>query len=193
VVVCAGKTSAAQPWRWRNADNMRTTMGQRQVDGKQGSAHDGGLCSHDSWPKKGKALAGWRVLSRVGAGGKPKLGDTRRNKGSARSQGKGARAAMTAAAPASDRLGSALRRWRVCAAARAGSGQHTNNELTRLGPASARRLGPQQGEGMVLTSVTTGRRDGRRGRDGGRAVAAKPEAERVLEQRKQGFSSAKRK
>jgi hypothetical protein len=46
---------------------------------------------------------------------------------------------------------------------------------------------------MVLISVTTGRRDGRRGRDGGGAAAAKPEAERVLEQRKQGFSSMKRK
>jgi hypothetical protein len=46
---------------------------------------------------------------------------------------------------------------------------------------------------MVLTSVTTGRRDGRRGRDGGGEVAAKPEAEWVLEQRKQRFSSMKRK
>jgi hypothetical protein len=50
------------------------------VDGKRGGAHDGGLCSHDSWPKRGKALARWRVLSRVVAGGKPKLGDTRRTK-----------------------------------------------------------------------------------------------------------------
>jgi hypothetical protein len=48
VVVCAGKTSAAQLWQWHNADNMRTTMGHRQVDGKRGSAHDGGLCSHNS-------------------------------------------------------------------------------------------------------------------------------------------------
>jgi hypothetical protein len=56
-VVCAGKTSAAQPWRQHKADDMRTTTGQRRVDGKQGSAHDEGLCSHDSWPKKGKALA----------------------------------------------------------------------------------------------------------------------------------------
>jgi hypothetical protein len=50
------------------------------VDGKRGSAHDEGLCSHDSWPKKGKALARWRVLSRVGADGKSKLGDARRTK-----------------------------------------------------------------------------------------------------------------
>jgi hypothetical protein len=80
VVVCMGKTSAAQLWRWHNTDNMRTTMGQRQVDGKRGSAHDGGLCSHESWPKKGKALARWHVLSCVGADGKPKLGDARRTK-----------------------------------------------------------------------------------------------------------------
>jgi hypothetical protein len=36
----------------------------------------------------------------VGAGGKPELGDTRRNKGMTPLQGKGARTATTAAAPA---------------------------------------------------------------------------------------------
>jgi hypothetical protein len=152
-VVCAGKTSAAQPWRWHNADNMHMTTGQRQVHGKRGSAHDGGLCSHDSWSKKGKALARrWRA-QRVGAGGKPELGDTRRYKGTARSQGKGARAMTMAAAPAKrparldGRLsgdgGSARRR---------GAGQRSkngteNSELTRLGSASARRPGPQLGRG----------------------------------------------
>jgi hypothetical protein len=33
---------------------------------------------------------------------------------------------------------------------------------------------------MMLTSVTTGRRDECRGRDSGRVAAAKPEAERAL-------------
>jgi hypothetical protein len=37
--------------------------GQRWADGERGSAHDEGLCSHDSWPKKGRALARRRVLS----------------------------------------------------------------------------------------------------------------------------------
>jgi hypothetical protein len=54
--------------------------GQRRVDGERGSVHDEGLCSHDSWPKQGKALARrWRA-QRVGAGGIPELGDTRRTK-----------------------------------------------------------------------------------------------------------------
>jgi hypothetical protein len=54
--------------------------GQRWVDGERGSVHDESLCSHDPWPKKGRALARRRVLSRVGAGGKPKLVDARRTK-----------------------------------------------------------------------------------------------------------------
>jgi hypothetical protein len=48
VVVCAGITSAAQPWRWHNADNMcttrvcaHTTPGQR----KAGPSLDGGVLS----------------------------------------------------------------------------------------------------------------------------------------------------
>jgi hypothetical protein len=99
VVVCAGKTSAAQPWRWHNADNMRTTMGQRQGDDKPGSVHDEGLHSHNSRPKTGKVMARWRVLSRVGAGGKPNLGDARRTKERHNCKAK-EHAAMTAAAPA---------------------------------------------------------------------------------------------
>jgi hypothetical protein len=92
VVVCAGNTSAAQPWRWHKADNMHTTKGQKQGDGKRGSAHDEGLCSPDSWPKKGRAFARrWRA-HRVGADSKLKLGvrsseqryDTIARQGSAR-------------------------------------------------------------------------------------------------------------
>jgi hypothetical protein len=41
------------------------------------------------------------------------------------------------------------------------SGQHSNNELTRLGPASARRPGPQQGEGFgAHLALRTRRRGG---------------------------------
>jgi hypothetical protein len=57
---------------------------------------------------------------------------------------------MMVAAPASDRLGS-MDGSQVTAGLRGGtvwdSGQQTNSELTRLGPASARRPGPQQGRG----------------------------------------------
>jgi hypothetical protein len=74
VVVCAGNTSAAQPWRWHNADNMHTTKGQKQGDGKRGSAHDEGLCSPDCWPKKGRAFARRWCAQRVGADGESELG-----------------------------------------------------------------------------------------------------------------------
>jgi hypothetical protein len=74
MVVCAGNTSAAQPWRWHKADNMHTTKGQKQGAGKQGSAHDEGLCSHDPWPKKGRAFARrWRAQC-VGADSEPEPG-----------------------------------------------------------------------------------------------------------------------
>jgi hypothetical protein len=55
------------------------------------------------------------------------------------------------------------------------SGQHTSSELTWLGPASARRPGPQQGRASVLTS--------RSGRDDEVVERA---AWNGLEQRKQG-------
>jgi hypothetical protein len=74
----------------------------------------------------------------------------RRNKGTTPLQGKGARAATTAAAPAkrparldgrlSSDGGSARRRG-------AGQWSTTNSECIRLGPALARRPGPQQGRG----------------------------------------------
>jgi hypothetical protein len=40
------------------------------------------------------------------------------------------------------------------------SGQHTSSELTRLGPASARRVGPQQGEGFSAHLALWTRRRG---------------------------------
>jgi hypothetical protein len=57
---------------------------------------------------------------------------------------------MTAVAPSSDRLGSMAGSQATVGlrgGAVQGSGQHTNSELTWLGPASARRPGPQQGRG----------------------------------------------
>jgi hypothetical protein len=85
MLVCAGKRSAAQPWRWHNADNMcttrvcaRTTPGQI----KAGPSLDGGMLS--VWVP---------TASRNSV-------CARRNKCTTRLQGKGARAATTAAAPA---------------------------------------------------------------------------------------------
>jgi hypothetical protein len=100
--------------------------------------------------KERQGLGSTARAQRVGAGGKPKLGDARRTKERPPLQGKGARAAMTAAAPASNRLGS-MAGSQATAGLRGGavrdSGQHTSSKLTWLGPASARRPGPQQGEG----------------------------------------------
>jgi hypothetical protein len=63
----------------------------------------------------------------------------------------------------SDRLGS-MAGSQATAGLRGGamrdSGQHSNSELTRLGPASARRPGPQQGEGVRLTLLSWTRRRG---------------------------------
>jgi hypothetical protein len=62
-----GSTAMVMAQRRRHAHGK----GQRRVDGKQGSVHDEGLSSHDSRPKKGKALAQrWRA-QRVSVGGKP--------------------------------------------------------------------------------------------------------------------------
>jgi hypothetical protein len=64
----------------------------KQGDGEWGSAHDKGLCSPDSWPKKGRAFARrWRAQC-VGADGEPEPGvrssgqgyDTIAGQGSAR-------------------------------------------------------------------------------------------------------------
>jgi hypothetical protein len=66
--------------------------GHKQGDGKRGSAHDKGLCSHNSWPQKGRAFARrWRAQC-VGVDGEPELGvrsseqrfDTIARQGSAR-------------------------------------------------------------------------------------------------------------
>jgi hypothetical protein len=126
--------------------------GHKQGDGERGCAHDKGLCSHNSWPKKAGPSLDGGVLSVWVPTASRNSACARRNKGTTQLQGKGARAAMTAAAPAKrparleDRLssdgGSARRR---------DAGQrpsHTNSEPIRLSPASARRPGPQQGEGF---------------------------------------------
>jgi hypothetical protein len=66
--------------------------GHKQGDGKRGSAHDKGLCSPDSWPKKGRAFTRRWCVQRVGIDGEPELGvrsseqgyDTIARQGSAR-------------------------------------------------------------------------------------------------------------
>jgi hypothetical protein len=47
--------------------------GHKQGGGKRGSAHDKGLCSPDSWPKKDRAFARRWCAQRVGADGEPEL------------------------------------------------------------------------------------------------------------------------
>jgi hypothetical protein len=75
-------------------------QGHKQGDGERGSAHNKGLCSPDSWPQKGRAFTRrWRAQC-VGVDGEPELGVRSSGQGTTRLQGKGARAATTAAAPA---------------------------------------------------------------------------------------------
>jgi hypothetical protein len=164
VLVCAGKRSAAQPWRWHNANNMCTTRDINRATAS-GEVHTTKVCAH---PTPGPRKAGPSLDGGVLSVGVPTASQNsacaRRDKGTTQLQSKGARAATTAAAPANrparldDRLssdgGSARRR---------GAGQrssHTNSELTRLGPSSARRPGPHQGEGGTHLAFqdTTARR-----------------------------------
>jgi hypothetical protein len=106
----------------------------------------------EEFSPSGVRASACRTTAVQSCGCRQRAGTRRRtsNKGMTQLQGKGARAAMTAAAPASDRLGS-MAGSQATAGLRGGavrdSGQHTNNELTWLGPASARRPGPQQGRG----------------------------------------------
>jgi hypothetical protein len=86
----------------------------------------------------------------VGVGGKPELSDTQHNrKAKERARQRRQRHLQ------SDRLGS-MAGSQATTGLRGGavrdSGQQTNSELTWLGPASARRPGPQQGRASVLTS-----------------------------------------
>jgi hypothetical protein len=151
VLVCAGKRSAAQPWRWHNANNMCTTRDINRATAS-GEVHTTKVCAHPTpGPRKAGPSLDGGVLSVWVPTASRNSACARRNKDTTPLQGKGARAATTAAAPAKrparleDRLssdgGSARRR---------GAGQrssHINSELTRLGPSSARRPGPQQGRG----------------------------------------------
>jgi hypothetical protein len=84
VLVCAGKRSAAQPWRWNNVDNMCTTR----------------VCVHTTpgQIKAGPSLDGG-VLSVWVPTASRNSACARRNKGTTPLQGKGAHAATTAAAP----------------------------------------------------------------------------------------------
>jgi hypothetical protein len=102
--------------------------GHKQGDGERGSAHNKGLCSPDSWPKKGRTFARRWCAQRVGADGEPELGvrsseqryDTIARQGSAR----GDDGSGTCKATGSARW-PALKRRRVCAAARCGTAGDT--------------------------------------------------------------------
>jgi hypothetical protein len=108
----------------------------------------------------------------------------RQNKGTTPLQGKGAHEATTAAAPAKrsarldDRLSSdgGSAQWREW-----DSRQHSNIELTRLGPASARRPGPHQGEGGFsprILDTAARRRGGAEEEDRGSACCRRSRAAR---------------
>jgi hypothetical protein len=151
--------------------------GHKQGDGKRGSAHDEGLCSHDSWPKKagpsldGGVLSVWvPTASRNSACARRDKIDTMQSKERAHC---GRQRHLQ-----SDRLGS-MAGSQATAGLRGGvvrdSGHLTNSEPIRLSPASARRPGPQQGEGFSAHLALRTRRRG-----GG------DEQRNSLEQRKQG-------
>jgi hypothetical protein len=61
VLVCAGKRSAAQPWRWHNADNMCTTRDKNRVSGE---VHTTKVCAHTTpGPRKAGPSLDSGVLS----------------------------------------------------------------------------------------------------------------------------------
>jgi hypothetical protein len=120
VLVKVGGTAVAMAQRQQHVH----VKGHKQGDGERGSAHDKGLCSPDSWPQKGRAFARRRRAQCVGVDGEPELGvrssgqryDTIAEQGSAR----GDDGSGTCKATGSARW-PALKRRRVCAAARCGT------------------------------------------------------------------------
>jgi hypothetical protein len=96
VLVKVGGTAVAMAQRQQHVHNQ----GHKQGDGERGSAHDEGLCSHNSWPKKAGPSLDGGVLSVWVPTASRNSACVRRNKGTTQMQGKGARAATTAAAPA---------------------------------------------------------------------------------------------
>jgi hypothetical protein len=167
VLVRGGKRSAAQPWRWHNANNMCTTRDINRVTAS-GEVHTTKVCAHPTpGPRKAGPSLDGGVLSVWMLTASRNSACARRNKGTTQLQGKGARAATTAAAPAKRPLGS-MTGSQATAGLRGGamrdSGHHTHSEPIRLSPASARRPGPQQGEGgLRLTLRSWTRRRRRRG------------------------------
>jgi hypothetical protein len=100
VLVCAGKRSAAQPWRWHNANNMCTTRDINMATAS-GEVHTTKVCAHPTpGPRKAGPSLDGGVLSVWVPTASRNSACARRDKGTARLQGKGARAATTAAAPA---------------------------------------------------------------------------------------------
>jgi hypothetical protein len=120
---CAGKRSAAQPWRWHNANNMCTTRDLNRVTASGECTRQRSVLTR-LLAQEGRAFARrWRAQC-VGADGEPELGvrssgqryDTIARQGSAR----GDDGSDTCKATGSARW-PALKRRRVCAAARCGT------------------------------------------------------------------------
>jgi hypothetical protein len=177
-VVCEGITSAAQPWRWHNADNKCTTRDINRATAS-GEVHTTRVCARTTPGPKRQGLRSTVACSVCGcrrrAGTRRALVGTKvRHDCKARER---ARRRLQRHLQ-NDRLGSMTGSQAtagLCGGAMRDSGHHTNSELTRLGPSSARRPGPHQGEGCFSPRVldTTARRRGDEQRNG-------------LEQRKQG-------
>jgi hypothetical protein len=139
VLACAGKRSAAQPWRWHNA-NMCTTRDISRVTAS-GEVHTTKVCAHPTpGPRKAGPSLDGGVLSVWVSTANRNSACARRNRGSTQLQGKGARAAKTAAAPAKrparldDRLSSdgGSARWRERAAGNTQSASSQGSVHPRL-------------------------------------------------------------
>jgi hypothetical protein len=133
VVVCAGNTSAAQPWRWHNADNMHTTKGQKQGDSKRGECTRRGSVLTRLLAQERQGLRSTVVCSACGCRRQTGARRHTSNRGTTQLQGKGARAVTTAAAPASDRLGS-MAGSQATAGLRGGAVRVSGPRMTQMKP-----------------------------------------------------------
>jgi hypothetical protein len=181
VLVCAGRRSAAQPWRWHNANNMCTTRDINRATAS-GEVRMTKVCAHPTpGPRKAGPSLDDGVLSVWVSTASRNLACARRDKARHDCKAKERARRRRQRHLQNDRLGS-MAGSQATAGLRGGamrdSGHHTISELTRLGPASARRPGPQQGEGVSHLAFCTRRRRRRGG-----------EQRNGLEQRKQGARS----
>jgi hypothetical protein len=180
VLVCAGKMSAAQPWRWHNADNMcmtrvcaHTTPGQR----KARPWLDGGM------------LGLWvPAANRSSATHAEQRNDTTARQRSAR----GDDGSGTCKATGSARW-PALKRRRVCAAARCGTAGITQ-AVSSQGSVQPRLEGRVQNKvkGKLTSRFWTRRRGGaveQRKKTGAQLAAGEAEQHDIVSSRSGSYSA----